>query len=510
MNALFISTDRKIFDENSDVRRRMVEYGNLFDELHIIVFNLRDTKQELRVTKISENVFVYPTNSRNKLFYIWDAFRIGKALSSKLKALSFVISTQDPFETGLVGLLLKWRYGVALQVQLHTDFTNKYFITHSILNFIRFPLGLFVLSFADSVRVVSEKIAKSIHSLSNNIYVLPVYTPKILYMSPREYSDSGEISILTASRLEKEKDLPTLLKAFKQVINSGIHAHLVIAGSGSEMDKLKSLTKELGLIEPHDVLFLGWQQEDLKGYYRAAHVYVSTSLYEGYGMSVVQAAQEGTPLILSNTGVANEIFFDGESAFIVKQRDAKGFAEAIIKLAKDPELRKKMGEAAEMAVKESFVSNDDYLKKYKYALEQAVEAHNLGNGIFKKNILLRYLVAGVFAASTNIGLLYIFTDILKIWYLYSSILSFIIAIIISFTLQKFWTFNDKETSKLHHQFTRYFGVAILGIIINISSMYVLVDLFNIWYILAQIITGVFIAVFNFLMYKFFIFNREQR
>jgi hypothetical protein len=92
-----ISTDTKILEEGSSVRARMVEYGNLFSELHIVIFGTA-TKAPTEVS-ISKNVFAYPTQSLSKVFCVKDATKIGRKI---IKEKGFVvgecvITTQDPF-----------------------------------------------------------------------------------------------------------------------------------------------------------------------------------------------------------------------------------------------------------------------------------------------------------------------------------------------------------------------------------------------------------------------------
>lgn len=505
MNIISISTDRKIFEEGSQVRDRMVEYGRVFDFVHIVIFAKENIGIKSGVVKISENVFAYPTNSKNKLFYILDAFKIAKNISKtlKLKGENYVVTTQDPFETGFVGLMLKWTEKLPLNVQIHTDFTNRFFIFNNILNLIRFPLGIFVLSFADSVRTVSERILGSIKTLAHNISVLPVYVEMNTSHESKEMGD-GPVDILTVCRLEKEKDLKTALNAFKRLLQSGVDAQFNIVGDGSEKMSLLQFAKSIGILEK--VNFLGWHKNP-ENFYEKANIYISTSLYEGYGMSVVEAASFGVPLVISNTGVAGSLFKDGESALIFNQKNEKGFASGLIKLSNDLNLRKKIGDNARSAALYSVLSMDNYLSKYKHSMEAAALFYSSAHGVFKKNILFRYLVAGSLGAGTQIGLLYFFTDILTIWYLYSSIFSFGSAILISFTLQKFWTFKDEGIKRLHYQFLKYFLLAVFGIIINSIIMYFLVDILNTWYIFAQILTSIVIAVINFIAYKFFIFNK---
>src|SRR4051812_1672890 len=62
--------NEKISEEASEVRGRMAGYGSLFEELHIIVFSIKGPGVHQGKIKISENTYVYPTNSTSKLYYI--------------------------------------------------------------------------------------------------------------------------------------------------------------------------------------------------------------------------------------------------------------------------------------------------------------------------------------------------------------------------------------------------------------------------------------------------------
>ena len=102
MRVLMISTDAQIFNEGSAVRERMREYGNLVDELHIIVFTLESQRAEKEQLG---KVFLYPTNSFFKLKFISGAKKIGKRLlfqaQEKERLKKWIITVQDPFETAL-------------------------------------------------------------------------------------------------------------------------------------------------------------------------------------------------------------------------------------------------------------------------------------------------------------------------------------------------------------------------------------------------------------------------
>jgi putative flippase GtrA len=122
-----------------------------------------------------------------------------------------------------------------------------------------------------------------------------------------------------------------------------------------------------------------------------------------------------------------------------------------------------------------------------------------------KKKFLKYLIAGGSAFITNLGLLYFFTEVIKVWYVFSSITAFAASFSVAFTLQKFWTFNNHSTVELRQQLTMSFSVAIFNLVLNTALVYLLVEQFTLHYIFAQILTTGVIAIESFLMYQYVIF-----
>ncbi len=120
--------------------------------------------------------------------------------------------------------------------------------------------------------------------------------------------------------------------------------------------------------------------------------------------------------------------------------------------------------------------------------------------------LLRYLVAGGCAAAIDFAFLFLFTDIFGVHYLLSSVLAFLVAFIFSFLVQKFWTFQDHSTENLHMQAVLYFVVAGVNLLLNTLLMYVFVEWFSLWYILAQFIASGLIAIESFFVSRYVIFK----
>jgi dolichol-phosphate mannosyltransferase len=112
--------------------------------------------------------------------------------------------------------------------------------------------------------------------------------------------------------------------------------------------------------------------------------------------------------------------------------------------------------------------------------------------------IIKYIISGGTAAVVNIGSMYVFTDFLHIWYLISGVISFIFGFLVSFLLQKYWTFADKSTDTVHKQAALYFIVALINLAWNTLLLYIFVDLFHLWYIIAAILAGAIVALTSYL------------
>lgn len=127
--------------------------------------------------------------------------------------------------------------------------------------------------------------------------------------------------------------------------------------------------------------------------------------------------------------------------------------------------------------------------------------------LFKWQIL-RYFISGGSAFATNIITLFILVHFFHIWYLLSAVISFTISIFVSFTMQKFFTFSNYTKEKIRQQTIFYFGVQIINLGINTFFMYINVHLFNIHYIVSQVITGGIIAIYTFFVYRHLVFYQH--
>jgi putative flippase GtrA len=124
--------------------------------------------------------------------------------------------------------------------------------------------------------------------------------------------------------------------------------------------------------------------------------------------------------------------------------------------------------------------------------------------------VFRYVVAGGTAAIVNIGYLFLFTDVFGVWYIISSVFAYVIAFLVSFTLQKYWTFRDYSTDRMAKQGTIYFIIGFINLALNTLLIYLFTDIIGLYYIVSQIISGLLIACISFFVYKNIIFSKTPK
>ena len=122
---------------------------------------------------------------------------------------------------------------------------------------------------------------------------------------------------------------------------------------------------------------------------------------------------------------------------------------------------------------------------------------------------VRFVLAGAFAFTINLVALYFFTDIVGIYYLVSTVLAFLISFSVSFTLQKFWTFQDNSRDHLHIQLPLYLGMQLTNITLNAGLMFVFVEYMHVWYLYSQGVISLVLAAVIFFLNKKYIFKKRE-
>ena len=180
---------------------------------------------------------------------------------------------------------------------------------------------------------VSKSLADTIGVPAENITTIynPVVTPDLTNMAMEQpnhpwFLDHGAPIILAAGRLEKQKDYPTLIRAFSRL--AGLRpCRLVILGHGSKQHELEALAKDLAVADR--VSFAGWTDNPFAFMSRAA-LFVLSSIHEGFSLVLAEALACGCPCVSTDcpSGPA-EILQHGRLGPLVPVGDDAALAEAM-------------------------------------------------------------------------------------------------------------------------------------------------------------------------------------
>jgi len=158
----------------------------------------------------------------------------------------------------------------------------------------------------------------------------------------------------TVARLDPIKNHPMMLNAFRQVLDKGVNAKLLIVGDGEMRPPLIALIKKLKLEQ--QVIMTGYQTKP-HHYLALMDIYLLSSLSEGTSMTLLEAMSISKPCIVTDAGGNPEIITHRVNGLVTPNDDADAFAAAIIKLANDFELRKGFALQSRERFKHKFSAN---------------------------------------------------------------------------------------------------------------------------------------------------------
>ena len=156
----------------------------------------------------------------------------------------------------------------------------------------------------------------------------------------RKYNLGDWPFVLTLGTLQPRKNHRRLLDAFALLRHEGIDAHLVIGGGAGWL--AAPFFKSLEDSQLQEFVHLpGYiADEDLPALYSAATVFAFPSLYEGFGLPVLEAMACATPVVTSNLSSLPEVA--GDAALLVDPRDTEAIGQAIRRVFEDSRLRQEL------------------------------------------------------------------------------------------------------------------------------------------------------------------------
>jgi glycosyltransferase involved in cell wall biosynthesis len=152
-------------------------------------------------------------------------------------------------------------------------------------------------------------------------------------------------------RLALQKGQRHLVAAMPALLEQVPHTHLLIAGAGDLEDYLRDLALEFGVAERVHVL---GARKDVPALMHAIDVFAMPSIWEGFGIVLLEAMAAGRPIVASRVATIPEVVVDGETGVLVPPGAPSALAQALGTLARDAARAKRMGEAGRERLRRQF------------------------------------------------------------------------------------------------------------------------------------------------------------
>jgi len=220
---------------------------------------------------------------------------------------------------------------------------------------------------------LSDAIIAVSHAVKDHLSTCPIVNPSHVHLVPngiradlfradgrdpgpvREKlgAHPGEVLVAFISRLSKRKNPESLIDAARKLADSGLPLKFIIAGSGSAEYQAKLNARAEGL---DNLTFVGhWS--DVPELLSAIDIFVLTSHIEPFGLAPLEAMSMQKAVIVSPADGFKDFMRSEGNGIVLERNDADCLAAAITRLAKDPDLRKKMGIEGRKTVETDFTSD---------------------------------------------------------------------------------------------------------------------------------------------------------
>lgn len=206
---------------------------------------------------------------------------------------------------------------------------------------------VFVANSVHGATYLSEKFGRpvsQIHVINNGVQVQPPLQDRATWRKALSVNGNAFVACMVAN-IHSLKDHETLIRAWKIVADElkvhGVDRRLILAGRpGSTYASLQHLVSELGLAE--SVSFPG-EVKDIAGLLSGSDLGVHSSLNEGTPNAILECMTAGLSVVATDTPGARSALGEGNADYLAPKQDVMALARQIIKFARDPELRARVG-----------------------------------------------------------------------------------------------------------------------------------------------------------------------
>lgn len=323
--------------------------NNTSINLHPISASTNGTKKEIDALKSYSGLQVLPWGRKvtplSWIFFNFPPIEYGITTQIDIVhalSLGYKVATQKPYVVTIhdIGPLTHPHY-----------FTKKdhLFMKGSLKQAVKKAAAMICVSQATADAVEDYAIANYNQSVKERLHVVYEGVDTTFFKAPNleeiiDFNIADTLLdtpfVLTVGQISPRKNLQTVLKAFNKLRDELPNIQLItVGGDGWDYDKVKEQVNVLGL--ENKVHFLGYVSDGLlRLLYRKAIVFVYPSLFEGFGLTVLEAMASSCPVITSNINPLSEV--SGDAAILINPEDVDELSDKLRLVCKNKEIREQM------------------------------------------------------------------------------------------------------------------------------------------------------------------------
>jgi glycosyltransferase involved in cell wall biosynthesis len=162
---------------------------------------------------------------------------------------------------------------------------------------------------------------------------------------------SQDIILATVSYLKPHKNIDVIIEASQQLAKRGVACRLLVIGEGRMRCEWEALAEKVGIADR--IHWLGHVPDPIP-FLQGCDAFLMVSEGEGFGLALAEAMACGTAVIAARSGALSEIVQDGKNGLLVPPRDVSALADAIEKLAKDEDQRRRLARQGTESVRRHY------------------------------------------------------------------------------------------------------------------------------------------------------------
>ena len=373
--VLFVTSDTSILDPQSLLRLHFLNLREVFNEIHVMVL-CTPWQSKKAVERIGQNIWLYTTTARH---WWQQPFSASKVASQQLRFTDGfrpdIVVALDPFEAGISALHIASKYDRAFQVHVTEDLYDPEFVSRHPHNKWRLRMAKYVLKRSECVRTstltIKERILKHYKHIDDLALLPRHYNIRTIIEATqgiekqRLYPQFAFV-VLFVGKLDNNSTLFRALDAARSILFAK-SIGMVVLGDGPNKKEFVDRAEILGI--KTQVIFEK-DESKLIPLLKASNILICTDTTEASDEVVIKAAASGLPLLLAKTPLREDLFTDGESAFLCDKEDTVGFSQKLVKFLNTNSLRTQFGENARDTIQTRLHEDPN---AYKLAYRDTVE-----------------------------------------------------------------------------------------------------------------------------------------